>query len=154
MNAPTLSAVQTLIRVGESMQRSLRYSRQDITDFARLTGDVNPLHIDIDAAHRAGYHELIASGQHTTSQMMGLAASYFSRSDDGVAREMLCLNFDFAFKHPIHAEQDIEIRWRVHGIVKTTRQGAVIGHIEGEAHVGGRDCVVGRGTVLVRPPSP
>ena len=34
--------------------------------------------------------------------MSGLAASHFSRRDDGVPRAMLCLNFNFSYKAPIY----------------------------------------------------
>ena len=45
--------------------------------------------------------------------MMGVAASHFSRSDDGVRRQMLGLNFNFAFKAPVRAGEDVRIEWRV-----------------------------------------
>ena len=139
-----------LIRVGEEFRTRVRYTREQIVQFARLTGDANPLHHDRQAAERASFGELIASGQQTASQMMGLVASYFSRSDDGVPREMLCLNFNFAFKLPVFAEQDIHIEWHVTEVERSTRRGGFIGHVDGTASVGGRPCVIGRGTVLVR----
>ncbi|MBX3635511.1 MAG: MaoC family dehydratase [Rubrivivax sp.] len=139
-----------LIRPGEQVATRLRYSREDIVAFARLSGDANPLHHDLLAAQRANFGEIIASGQHTASRMMGLVATHFSRRDDGVPREMLCLNFNFAFKAPVFAEQDIAVVWRVAEVEASARRGGFIGHLDGEARVGGRACVVGRGTVLVK----
>lgn len=147
MNASTDTP---LIRDGEEFQSQVRYTRGQIVQFAQLTGDTNPLHHDRQAAERASFGEIIASGQQTASQMMGLVASYFSRSDDGVPREMLCLNFNFAFKAPVFAEQDIRIQWRVSEVERSTKRGGFIGHVDGTASVGGRPCVIGRGTVLVR----
>jgi len=139
-----------LIREGEEFHAQVRYTRGQIIQFAQLTGDSNPLHHDRQAAERASFGEIIASGQQTASQMMGLVASHFSRSGDGVPREMLCLNFNFAFKAPVFAEQDIRIQWRVSEVERSTKRGGYIGHVDGTASVGGRPCVVGRGTVLVR----
>lgn len=139
-----------LMREGEEVRRAVRYTREQIIQFARLTGDSNPLHHDRQAAERARFGEIIASGQQTTSQMMGVAAAHFARRDDGIQREMLSLNFSFAFKAPVFAEQDIAITWRVSEIEKSTRRGGFVGHIEGQAVVAGRVCVVGRGTLLVR----
>jgi len=139
-----------LIREGERCQIELRYTREQIVEFARLTGDANPLHHDRQAAERASFGEIIASGQQTTSHMIGLVATYFSRRDDGVPREMLCLNFNFAFKLPVFAEQDIQIAWRVSEIERNTRRGGFIGHVDGSASVAGKACIIGRGTVLVR----
>ncbi len=138
-----------LIRVGETFQTQVRYTREQIVQFARLTGDANPLHHDRQAAERASFGEIIASGQQTASQMMGAVASHFSRREDAVPREMLCLNFNFAFRAPIFAEQDIVIAWRVSEVERNTKRGGYIGHLDGSASVAGRACVVGRGTVLV-----
>jgi acyl dehydratase len=139
-----------LIRQGEEFHAQLRYTREQIVQFAQLTGDTNPLHHDRQAAERASFGEIIASGQQTASHMMGLVATFFSRSDDGVPREMLCLNFNFAFQAPVFAEQDLRLAWRVSEVARSTKRGGFIGHVEGNASVGGRPCVVGRGTVLVR----
>jgi acyl dehydratase len=148
---PSPSSTDTpLIRTGEEFRAHVRYTRGQIVQFAQLTGDTNPLHHDRQAAERASFGEIIASGQQTASQMMGLVASYFSRSDDGVSREMLCLNFNFAFKLPVFAEQDIHIVWRVSEIERSTKRGGFIGRVDGAASVAGRVCVIGRGTVLVR----
>lgn len=139
-----------LIREGEEVRSVVRYTREQIIQFARLTGDTNPLHHDRQAAERARFGEIIASGQQTAAQLMGLAASHFSRRDDGLLREVLTLNFNFSFKAPVFAEQDIVLRWRVAEIERSTRRGGFIGHVDGQASVGGRACVIGRGTLLIR----
>jgi len=143
----------SLIRVGEEFGCQHRFTREQIADFARLSGDANPLHHDRHAAERASFGEIIASGQQTASQLMGLVATHFSRDDDGIHREMLCLNFNFAFKLPVFAEQEITLLWRVSEIARSTRRGGFIGHVDGAASVAGRVCVVGRGTVLVKRPA-
>ena len=139
-----------LIRSGQEIHSRLRYSVEQIVEFARLTGDANPLHHDLLAAQRAHFGEIIASGQQTASHMMGLVASHFSRRDDGVPREMLCLNFNFAFKAPVFAEQDITLVWQVGPVEPSNRQGGYVGQLEGAASVAGRACVIARGTVLVK----
>jgi acyl dehydratase len=140
-----------LMQVGEEFSCRLLYSREQIAGFARMTGDDNPLHRDLAAARRSEFGEIIASGQQTASHMMGLVASHFSRNVDGLEREMLCLNFNFAFRHPVPASQDIIIHWRVTEVEPNRRHGGLIGHLDGEARVGGRACVISRGTVLVTP---
>jgi acyl dehydratase len=146
----TLTVETPLVSVGEELQARVRYTREQIARFAELAGDHNPLHHDHAAAERAHFGEVIASGQQIASQMMGMVASHFSRRDDGVPREMLVLNFNFAFKGPIFAEQDVHLVWRVSSIEPTERHGGLIGHVDGTACVAGRRCVIGRGTILVR----
>lgn len=151
MNAPETMSIDTpLIREGEEVRAQVRYTREQITQFAVLTGDLNPLHHDRQAAERASFGEIIASGQQTSSQLMGLAASHFSRHDDGVPREMLALNFNFSFKAPVFADQVLNLAWRVARVEPNPRRGGFIGHIEGSASVAGRPHVIGRGTILVR----
>jgi len=140
------------IRVGEHFGRSLRCSVAQIVEFARLSGDTNPLHTDTGAAQASGFHGVIASGQHSAAIMMGLVASHFSRSDDGTLREVLCLNFNFAFKAPIPAELEIDMRWVVSAVEFNVRLGGWVGNLNGSAYCNGTDCVVARGTVLVKQP--
>lgn len=143
--------VTALIRVGETCERLIRFTRDDIATFARLTGDTNPLHHDVQAAQRARHGEIIASGQQTTAQMIGLVASHFSRSDDGQERELLCLNFNFAFKAPVFAEQDVVLHWRVATVEWNATLGGWLAHLDGRAMVrNAHPCVVGRGTLLVK----
>lgn len=139
-----------LIRAGAEIRSRVRYTREQIVQFARLTGDANPLHHDRQAAERASFGEIIASGQHTASHLMGLVASHLSSSDDGLRREVLTLNFNFSFKAPIFADQDVSLLWRVTEVEPHLHRGGVVAHLDGGARVGGRPCIVARGTVLVR----
>jgi acyl dehydratase len=141
----------TLVRVGDTCERIVRFTRDDIATFARVTGDSNPLHHDMQAAQRARHGEIIASGQQTTAMMIGLAASHFSRSDDGLVRELLCLNFNFAFKAPVFAEQELVLHWRVASVEWSESLGGLLFHADGRATVrNAHPCVIGRGTLLVK----
>ncbi|MEP7297994.1 MAG: MaoC family dehydratase [Burkholderiales bacterium] len=139
-----------LITVDEKIKRTTRLSPEDIASFARLSGDENPLHLDAQAAKRAGFSGVIASGQHTSALLMGMLATHFSRSDDGVARRMLCLNMNFAFKRPVFAEQDVDLQWRVSKVEWNRLLGGMLSHLDGYASiVPGHPSVIARGTILV-----
>jgi acyl dehydratase len=150
-NVPDATLVATLVQVGERIEHRARYGREDIARFASLTMDTNPVHHDREAARAAGLPDVIASGQHTSALMSGLAASHFSRRDDGVAREMLCLHFNFAYKAPILADSEVALEWTVAATEWNASLAGVIAQLEGKAVVGGAPAVIGRGTVLVRP---
>lgn len=139
-----------LVRVGERIEHVARYTREDISRFATLTLDLNPLHHDPEAARRTGLPDVIASGQHTSALMSGLAATYFSRDAEGVARSMLCLNFNFAYREPIFADSEVCLRWVVASTEWNTSLGGVIAQLEGKATTADALAVVARGTVLVR----
>jgi acyl dehydratase len=138
------------IRVGEKFGQTVRFSREDIAAFARLSLDANPLHFDAQLAQRARFGEIIASGQHTAAVLMGVLASHFSRSDDGVARQMICLNMNFAFKRPVFADQALQLTWVVSSVEWNARLKGTIAQLDGRAAVGrGPAAVVARGTVLL-----
>lgn len=140
-----------VVAVGESCAREMRWSRDEIATFARLSGDSNPLHQDHLAAQRARHGEIIASGQQVASMLMGVAASHFSRSDDGLAREWLCLNVNFAFKAPVFADQLVELVWKVSQVEWHPRLKGWLAHADGRAAVRhAAPAVVARMTMLVK----
>lgn len=136
--------------VAEQCRRTIAFSREDIAEFARLTGDTNPLHLDVDAAAQAHHGRIIASGQQTTSQMIGPIASHFSRQCERFAREVLCLNFNFAFKAPVFADAPVDLLWTVSAVDWHARLGGWVVLVDGSATSLDRQCVVGRGTLLVK----
>jgi acyl dehydratase len=139
-----------LIEVGERLSRSVRYTRDEIAAFARMTFDENPLHVDNQVAQRARFGEIIASGQQTSAVMMGMLATYFSRADDGVARQMLCLNMNFSFKSPVFADQDVTLTWQVASIEWRVKLGGQLAQLDGSARIGaGKPLIIARGTILV-----
>ncbi|WP_280152918.1 MaoC family dehydratase [Piscinibacter sp. XHJ-5] len=140
-----------LITLGEAIAKLVRVSREEIVAFAGMSHDANPLHRDTQAAQRARFGEIIASGQHTAAMLMGFLASHFSRSDDGVRREMLCLNMNFAFKGPVFADQDVTLAWKVNATQWNTKLQGVLAHLDGSAAVvPGKPAVIARGTILVK----
>jgi len=144
------AAVAALVRVGERIEHVAHYTREEISRFAMMTLDSNPVHHDREAAVRAGMPDVIASGQHTSALMSGLAATYFSRADDGVARSMLCLHFNFAYREPIFADCDVTMRWVVSSTEWNASLDGVIAQLEGKAMIANAPAVIARGTVLVR----
>ena len=140
-----------LVWAGETVARSIRFSREDIAAFARISFDENPLHVDTQAAQRARFGEVIASGQHTAAVLMGLLATHYSRTDQDAAREMLCLNMNFAFKGPVFADQELTLDWRVATVEWNTKLDGALAHLDGRAAVlRTQPAVVARGTILVR----
>lgn len=147
---PEVARNPALVRVGECIAHIVRFSREDVSRFAAMTLDRNPVHHDVRAARRAGQADVIASGQHTTGVMSGLAASHFTRGSDGIAREMLCLHFNYACKAPVPAEREVRLLWEVRDVEWNETLDGYIAQLAGEARVDGVAAVVARGTVLVK----
>jgi len=55
-----------------------------------------------------------------------------------------------AFKAPIRAETEVNMRWVVSALEHNQRLGGWVGQLNGNAFSGGTDCVIARATVLVK----
>jgi acyl dehydratase len=141
------------VAIGERCSRSMQFTSESIAAFANLTGDANPLHTDADAAARSRHGRVIAAGQHTTSQLIGLAATYFSRGHEAASaehRELLCLNFNFSLKSPVFAEETAEFSWVVSSLEWSGRLQGWLVQADGAVMASQRLCAVARATLLIK----
>lgn len=127
------------------MSSQMILSREEIATFARLSGDLNPLHHDEAHAQRTRFGGVIVSGPHLISLMMGLTATHFSRET-----AMLGLEFTFHFRKAVRADEMITLEWEVvHVEPKASLQG-VIASLDGKAiNEQGQIALRGKGKVLV-----
>jgi|SRR5437868_6837262 len=146
-----MRATERVLHLGETIAKTVRVPREEIVAFAQMSHDENPLHTDVQVAQRARFGEIIASGQHTAAILMGMLATHFSRHDDGVNREMLCLNMNFSFKGPVFADQDVRLQWKVATVQWNSKLEGLLAHLDGSASVvEGKPLVIARGTILVK----
>lgn len=146
-----VAAAAPPITVGEVVSSTVHFSLADIAAFATACHDRNPLHRDSTAASSSRFGEVIASCSHAPSMLMGLSASYFSRDDDGIKREMVGLNYNFSFKTPVFANEDIELSWRVATVEWHSKLGGYLAHLDGTAKTERSGVtLIARGTILVK----
>ena len=144
-------AENEIVRLGETFGKTVRFSAQDIAAVAAACHDSNPLHSDESEAGQSRFGEVIASGPHTASMLMGLAASHFSRRSDGVKRQMVCLNFNFAYKAPVYADEDITLHWVVSSVEWNRKLDGYVVMVDGAASTQRSGvAVISRGALLVR----
>lgn len=72
MNHYTLSE----IRGGLTERFTVRITQEMVDAFCKLSGDVNPLHIDADYARKSGYPDRVVFGMLTASFYSTLAGMY------------------------------------------------------------------------------
>lgn len=61
-------------QVGQKARRSLTLTEEHVQTFAKLTGDYNPLHFDLDFAARTKFGGLVVQGGLTTGLLHALVA--------------------------------------------------------------------------------
>ena len=134
-----------LVQVGERITGQVSLSREEIATFARLSGDLNPLHHDEDYARHTRFGGIIACGPQVTSLMMGLTATYFSQG-----KAMLGLEFTFRFRKAVKAGETIDMAWEVTAAEpKASLHGELV-TLEGKAtNPQGEIVLTGTGKVLV-----
>lgn len=92
-----------------------------VTDFAGLTGDVNPLHTDAEAAKEGPFGERVAHGMLTVSLAIGLWMRI--PAFEGVALSGLD---DVAFLAPVPFGDTIHVEIEVTGTEERERSGRVV----------------------------
>ena len=130
--------------VGETFGADWCFSDQQVSDFATLAGDFNPIHHDIKQAQAMGFDEIVISGTQYTAMMMGLVATFVSNRCP-----TLGLEFDFKYKKAIFANQRLKVIWKISAIQYHPKlQGDMI-YFEGQL-LNDKDelCTLGKGMLL------
>ena len=134
-----------VIRVGERITSQMTLSLEEIATFARLSGDLNPLHHDEEYAQQTRFGGVIVSGPQLTSLMMGLTATYFSRDT-----AMLGLEFTFHFRKALKAGETVTMEWEIVAAEPKISLQGVIASLDGKAtNDQGQTVLTGKGKVLV-----
>lgn len=151
MNATSAAARALPGRVGQVIERTDRYTREDIEGFAAACHDSNPLHRS-DRAQRSRFGEVIASGEQTSSMLLGLAISHFARPRDEPESEVLVLHVNFAFSGPVFASEDIQLRWEITQIDWNATLGGHVVLLSGGVRTARpKSALVARASLLVKP---
>jgi len=98
------------IRVGDRRELSHTVTEADITAFAQLTGDRNPLHLDREFAQRTPFGGLIAQGLLTTGYIVGVIGTWLPGAGS------FCLGIKADYHAPVHVGEVL------HVVVTTTKK--------------------------------
>ena len=115
------------VTVGDVFSRRHVFTAEDISDFARRAGDLNPLHHDAEKATKLRFGGLIASGPQTSGLLMGLAAAHLSKEHDTVG-----LDFSFRFRRAVPAGTDAVLSWEITSIEPNPKLGGDLVAFKGE----------------------
>ncbi|MEO3473918.1 MaoC family dehydratase [Roseomonas sp. CAU 1739] len=107
MKAPTFLAV------GESAEYTRTIEAEDIAAFARISGDVDPVHTDPDFAARTAFGRCIAHGAHVMG-LLSTTASMMSRRSvaRGATGTPVSAGYDrIRFTRPVFAGETLTARY-------------------------------------------
>lgn len=116
------------MKVSDSFAKDVRFDQAGIAAFARVTGDMNPLHHDPAVAAKSRFGGIIASGSHVSALLLGLCAGWFADKGENVG-----LDYAVKFRAPVRAGDMVTLRWRLTQITpKASLKGDIV-RLEGEA---------------------
>jgi 3-hydroxybutyryl-CoA dehydratase len=93
--------------IGEYAKRTKLITEQDIDQFARITGDVNPIHIDEKFARNTYFGSRIAHGMLVASLISAVLGNELPGSGS------IYLNQELHFLAPVHPGDEITARVEV-----------------------------------------
>lgn len=94
--------------VGETIERVVTLSQDDIIDFATRIQDLNPIHHDTDYAADTRFGGIIASGPHVSAIFLAMGPTYFSQYGPVIG-----LNFNVAFRSAVFPDRKLYMQWKV-----------------------------------------
>jgi len=104
------------LQVGDSFTLSRTFSEQDIQDFARISRDYNPVHVDLPFARLRRFDALVSHGLLTASLL----------TEIGGQIGWLGSGMDLRFRRPVYAGETITCRWTITAIDGRGRARAAI----------------------------
>ena len=104
------------VTVGQTARRTITVSEEMVADYARITGDYNPLHFDAEFASRTRFGRLMAQGGITTGLLHALVAM------DMPGPGTVFMSQEWTFPRPVHIGDTITAE----ATVKSVREGRPI----------------------------
>lgn len=89
------------LKIGQSYAMSRAFTRQDVMDFAKLSHDFNPLHMDAEYARSTRFGQLIVPGILTASLFSAIIGTRFPGEGS------VYLNQDLCFWKPVFPEKEV-----------------------------------------------
>jgi 3-hydroxybutyryl-CoA dehydratase len=133
------------VKPGEKFSEIIQLTPEDASAFALAARDHNPIHHDPEAAARSRFQRLTASGTQTTSRLIALTATHFSKLGD-----MVGLEFSVKFHRPVYADDTILLEWEVLSVEHSLFLGGEVVDLRGRVSNSAKEKVISAtGRVLV-----
>jgi acyl dehydratase len=142
----TTRPLEDRVRPGDTFSSTHIFDAAAIADFAKRTGDSNPVHTDSAAGAVSRFGKRIASAQHIVSLMLGLSGSWLALRGTSFG-----LGCSFRFTAAVLEGDTVAIRWTIaETIFKESLRGMIV-ILEGTAeNERGLVCSSGRLEMLLQ----
>lgn len=132
------------VEVGFKFEKTITLTKEEISTFAKLSGDMNPLHHDVEAAKASRFENIIASGPQSSSLFMGTIATNLAPGFT-----ILGMKIDGEFLAPVYPNIDLQIRWVVSSVIPKANLNGYIVTVEGGIYHKDKQLFSGVGACLI-----
>ncbi len=132
------------VEVGFSFEKTIKLTEEEISAFAKLSGDFNPLHHNEEVAKTSRFGGIIASGPQSSSLFMATVATYLA---PGFI--VMGMRFECEFRAPVRPDMELQIRWAVKTVVPKPRLNGYIVTNEGGIYDKDEELLWSKGTALI-----
>jgi 3-hydroxybutyryl-CoA dehydratase len=80
---------------------SFRVTEQDVVDYANISGDFNPIHLDEKHAQQQGFERKITHGMLTMAKVWSVLAN------EMLSPRILPLKYDLSFVNPVYVGDNV-----------------------------------------------
>lgn len=113
----------------ERFTKSVQLNFPEVSAFARMVGDENPLHHDAAYAAQTRFKRPLACGGQLVAQMMGFLASHYAARGNVIGHDV-----KFRLHQPVFAEELIALSWQVEEITPAPHLKGDVVVLRGQIH--------------------
>ncbi|WP_206460015.1 MaoC family dehydratase [Anaerovorax sp. IOR16] len=100
------------LQVGDSISKKFIATELIVSEIAKVSGDINPIHLDEDYAANTIFGKRIAHGLFCINAVFMIIGNYFP----GIGSILLSQNFNY--RRPIYLDDEIEVKLVIKEIIE------------------------------------
>lgn len=132
------------VEAGFKFEKTIKLTEEEISTFAELSGDFNPLHHNEETAKSTRFGSIIASGPQSSSLFMGSIATYLAPG-----YLVMGMRIEGEFRAPVKPDLELQIRWVVTNVIPKAKLKGYIVTCEGGIYHKEEQLFLGIGTCLI-----
>lgn len=132
------------VQIGFQFKKTIQLSFEEISTFAKLSGDLNPLHHDINIAQSSRFKGIIASGSHSGALFMSSVATHLAPR-----YLVLGIKFELLYRAPVRPNSELIIWWQVTNVEPKPKLAGYIVSIDGHISHDQQQVLESKGVCLI-----
>lgn len=136
--------IEPALSVGSEIRGTYAFTADNISNYARLAQDFNPLHHDAEIAGKSRFGTLIAAAAHSTGVFTSLLATHFAPQG-----QALGLEFSFKLRRAVRNGVTAQMLWTIVSSNHSDKLGGLLIDVQGTvSDEAGTVLIEGQGRLL------